>query len=84
MDRLKRTIRSAYQLAYVNCIENSEQIDQIIGVMTQKLADGLTDAAIYDVGYVISKKIAAQNNEMIANKIIDQIRTANFNTGRAN
>jgi len=58
MDKLQRTIKSAHDLAHANGIELPSHVDQIIGAMTRKLADGLPDQAIYDVGRTVAKKLA--------------------------
>lgn len=70
MEKLNRTINSALLLANAHGIENPSQVDQLIGAMTRKLADGLRDWEIYYHGRELAKQLSKNEN---ANRAIDQI-----------
>lgn len=73
--KLNRTITTAMHLASAHGIENPSHIDQVIGVMARKLADGLPDSEIYAIGNTVAGDLANQEMRSEAiNSLIQQIQ----------
>ncbi len=79
MEKLARTIQTALHLAHSSGIEKPDHIDQLIGAMVRKLADGIPDHDIYGFGRSLSKVLADQEQHSDAiQQLIDQVkRTGN-------
>lgn len=76
MDKSQRAINTAHDLARANGVELPGHVDQIIGLMVRKHADGLPDAAVYDAGRTLAKQLAKQEHgQRGIQQLLDSLQT---------
>ncbi|WP_426994485.1 hypothetical protein [Methylomonas sp. CM2] len=71
-----RITATACQLAQANGINNPGMVDQLIGMMTRKIADGMTHQQAYEICRTEAKQLSKQQqSDSAIDQLIARIQT---------